>query len=116
MRIIVLFSMLVSVSVIAGTEYNCTFGKMVRKVMVQERAESGVSSEPTCEVLYDKTGEGATEVQSLWRANFNKSYCEEKAQEFVENKLKVNGWNCSIVTASSPKTPSEEAAKEVDPQ
>ncbi len=70
----------------------CTNGNLHRTVEV-------VYSDPgqpvPCEVLYNKPNAGTQE--SLWQANNEAGYCEDRAREFV-GKLEGMGWTCSAAT------------------
>ena len=59
--------------------------------------------EVPCEVTYDK-GEG---VQTLWRAEAQLGYCEEKAQAFTEKQAGW-GWSCVSDAGSADSVPSQE--------
>jgi hypothetical protein len=67
----------------------CTQDDLTRIVTI-------VYSEPgqptPCEVLYEKSSEG--DSMTLWRAQNQPGYCEERASEFVE-KLSQLGWSCT---------------------
>ena len=66
-----------------------------------------------CEVIYDKSGEGAGQ-HSLWRAGNQAGYCEAQAAAFLD-KLRDIGWSCEVAaTSEAPAAATEEpaAAKE----
>jgi len=67
----------------------CTHDQLTRRIEV-------VYTDPElalpCEVLYDKQNEGAH--STLWRAENNQGYCEEKARQLVQKHLSW-GWLCS---------------------
>ena len=71
----------------------CTFGELSRKIEV-------VYSDPgqpvPCEVIYDKSAEGA--IESLWQASNEAGYCEAKAASLIE-KLEGTGWDCGTDAA-----------------
>lgn len=73
----------------ANTE--CTNGKNTRNV---ELTSTNAQTKLPCEVHYKKTTEQAGHDQVLWQSANNLSYCESKAQAFVE-KLKGWGWTCT---------------------
>lgn len=84
----------------------CTQGSLVRSVeVVYEVPDHSVP----CEVIYDKTREGAG-IHSLWRASSEAGYCEAKAAAFVD-KLGAMGWDCSAAADSGagadPGAPAE---------
>ena len=72
----------------------CALGALSRSVEV-------VYSDPgqpvPCEVIYDKSGEGS--IETLWRANHEAGYCEEKAAALV-HKLESLGWQCGAAAGS----------------
>ena len=72
-----------------GAETACTYGDMVRRVVVM--TEPGVSV--PCEVHYFKDTEAPGENQVLWSATQQAGYCEEKARELIV-KLESSGWVC----------------------
>lgn len=67
----------------------CKNGDMVRRVKV------GANEGAACQVSYMKETEepGGTE-KVLWNAKQEASYCQDKADGFIE-KLKGMGWTCS---------------------
>lgn len=73
----------------SGSETVCKNGTMIRRVKV------GVGGEQRgCKVSYLKeTEEPQAGEKILWNAQQESSYCQEKAQGFVE-KLKGMGWSC----------------------
>ena len=83
--------LVISVGLLAGTAgadetYICTHGTQERIItIVYQDQEAKVP----CEVQYLK--EGVTET--LWSAQGQVGYCEEKAQALVE-KQRGWGWNC----------------------
>ena len=68
--------------------WSCSMGNDVRKVHIERPADAYVP----CEVVYRKLTEGV-EDQSLWNAQNDDSYCEEKANGFIA-KLEGWGWVC----------------------
>ena len=85
------------------TETQCTYGDMVRRVVIM--SEPGVSV--PCEVHYFKDTEAPGEDQVLWSASTQAGYCEERATEFIA-KLEGWGWNCaSDGAAAAPSEPTE---------
>ena len=81
----------------------CNQGSLVRSVEV---VYSGPSQTLPCEVIYDKTQEGAG-IHSLWRASNEAGYCEAQAAAFVE-KLGAMGWDCSA--AADPEAAADPGA------
>jgi len=82
----------------------CTYGDMVRRVVVM--TEPGVSV--PCEVHYFKDTEAPGEDQVLWSAAQQAGYCEEKAAGLVA-KLEGWGWDCGPSTPPAPAAPVESA-------
>jgi hypothetical protein len=66
----------------------CTMGDLTRSVEVVYTTPG--QSVP-CEVLYSKPTAGT--VESLWRANNETGYCENKAKQLINN-LADMGWQC----------------------
>lgn len=89
-----------------GAETACTYGDMVRRVVVM--SEPGVTV--PCEVHYFKDTEAPGEDQVLWSAASQAGYCEEKAAGLVA-KLEGWGWDCGTAT---PPPESEEPTGEVE--
>lgn len=71
--------------------FECIQGKNTRVV---ELTSTNAQTKLPCEVHYKKTTEQAGHDQVLWQSANNLSYCESKAQGFVE-KLKGWGWTCT---------------------
>ncbi len=69
----------------------CSNGKNTRTV---ELTSADAQTKLPCEVHYKKTTEQAGHDQMLWQSANNLSFCESKAQAFVE-KLKGWGWTCA---------------------
>lgn len=76
----------------ADEEYVCNNGDAKRMISVTYENDQ---AQVPCEVQYDK-GEGA---QTLWSAQSEVGFCENKASEFVE-KQESWGWSCEKVTQS----------------
>ena len=89
-KLTILF-LVISVGLLAGTAvadetYICTHGTQERIItIIYQDQEAKIP----CEVQYQK--EGVTET--LWSAQGQVGYCEEKAQAFVE-KQRGWGWSC----------------------
>jgi hypothetical protein len=100
-----LFLALPGLALAQGAETQCTYGDMVRRVVIM--TEPGVSV--PCEVHYFKDTEAPGEDQVLWSASQQAGYCEEKAAGLVA-KLEEWGWDCG---ATDPATPAAPAAPAV---
>lgn len=90
-----------------GAETACTYGDMVRRVVVM--SEPGVAV--PCEVHYFKDTEAPGEDQVLWSAASQAGYCEEKAAGLV-TKLEGWGWDCGAAAppaAAEAPEPAEDA-------
>ena len=83
---------------------HCTNGSLQRTVEV---VYSNPGQPVPCEVLYDKPSEGTQ--QSLWRANNEAGYCEDRAREFI-GRLEELGWACGAAGTDAPEEP--EASEE----
>ncbi|GLQ30814.1 hypothetical protein [Litoribrevibacter albus] len=75
---------------IAGDSYVCVNGDAERKISV-------VYTQPgftvPCEVVYEK----ASGMQTLWRAENEEGYCEEKAKAFAEKQASW-GFECNMMS------------------
>ena len=86
--------LLLQAPVLAAEEsYTCRNGENIRVIEV---VYANPNSPVPCEVNYDK-GAGAN---SLWRAQNQTGYCEEKAAAFVE-KHQGWGWQCEKAQAGN---------------
>ena len=86
----------------------CTQGALTRTVSVVY-ADPG---QPVpCEVLYEKPSEQQT--MTLWRADNEAGYCEDRAREFVQ-KLNSLGWDCTESAAVAEPEPVEEPEPATD--
>jgi hypothetical protein len=102
-----LFLALPGLALAQGAETQCTYGDMVRRVVIM--TEPGVSV--PCEVHYFKDTEAPGEDQVLWSASQQAGYCEEQAASLVA-KLEGWGWDCAATdpaTPAAPATPAEPA-------
>ncbi len=99
---IVLFSVLLSSSVLADDVYVCQHADSQRIISVVYTEEG---SKVPCEVTYEKS----TGSQVLWSAQGEEGYCEAKAMAFVE-KQRSWGWDCS--SNDDAADAAEEAAEE----
>lgn len=75
-------------SALANETYTCSNGDQKREISV---IHSSADANVPCEVNY--TREDGTS-QSLWQAQNEAGYCEEKAAAFAE-KQRGWGWECS---------------------
>ncbi|MGA7593967.1 MAG: hypothetical protein WCA64_02120 [Gallionella sp.] len=75
--------------------WTCKSGNNVREIDVQSQTPS---SPVPCSVVYKKTTEGAAD-QTLWTAENDAAYCEEKAKALAD-KLNASGWNCQEAAAA----------------
>lgn len=73
----------------------CTNGSLTRSIEV---VYSNPGQPVPCEVIYDKSAEGAGQ-HSLWRAGSEAGYCEAQAAAFVD-KLRSAGWTCDGTDAA----------------
>jgi hypothetical protein len=69
--------------------WSCSHGNDVREVHIERPTSSPVP----CSVEYRKLTEGV-EDQTLWNAENDDSYCDEKAEGFIA-KLESWGWVCT---------------------
>ena len=83
--LVLALSMLASVC-LADETYVCTYGQQERVISVVYQDQE---MKVPCEVRYEKDGTTAT----LWTAEHEVGYCEEKAQELVQ-KQREWGWIC----------------------
>lgn len=99
-----LFLALPGLTLAQGAETQCTYGDMVRRVVIM--TEPGVSV--PCEVHYFKDTEAPGEDQVLWSASQQAGYCEEKAAGLVA-KLEGWGWACGPTDPAAPAAPAAPA-------
>ncbi len=99
-----LFLTLPGLTLAQGAETQCTYGDMVRRVVIM--TEPGVSV--PCEVHYFKDTEAPGEDQVLWSASQQAGYCEEKAAGLVA-KLEGWGWDCGPTDPAAPAAPAAPA-------
>ena len=99
-----LFLVFPGLALAQGAETACTYGDMVRRVVVM--TEPGVSV--PCEVHYFKDTEAPGEDQVLWSAAQQAGYCEEQAAGLVA-KLEGWGWDCGPNTPPAPPEPADTA-------
>ena len=94
-----------------AAETACTYGDMVRRVVVM--TEPGVTV--PCEVHYFKDTEAPGDVEVLWSATEQAGYCDEKAAGLV-TKLEGWGWDCGPNTPPAPPEPDEPAEADEAPE
>jgi hypothetical protein len=88
----------------------CTNGGLTRSIEV---VYSDPGQSVPCEVIYNKSAEGAGQ-HSLWRAGSEAGYCEAQAAAFAD-KLRDLGWNCDSAASGTSGASGEsegEAAEE----
>lgn len=85
--------LMLATTVAADETYTCTYGPGERVISVVYQDQE---AKVPCEVQYQK--EGVTET--LWSAQDEVGYCEEKAKAFVE-KQRGWGWSCIETAAGS---------------
>ena len=104
-RLHALALLLIAVSSQGAAAVTCTSGDLIRRVTV-------VYDDPgqpvPCSVLYEKPGQGPS--QTLWSAQNEVGYCEDKAQGFV-TRLDALGWDCDNADPES-STPGADVAPE----
>lgn len=92
-----------SMSAQAGDVFHCAFGEQERVISVVYEVEGEVVP---CEVHYT-TADG---METPWSAQNEEGFCEEKAEEFVEQHRDW-GWRCDLLAADEsepePKPESE---------
>jgi len=79
--------LIVSCNVFAQQTYVCTRGETIRTIEVIYATEG---EQVPCKVVYTKQNKSKT----LWSANTQIGYCENKAQEFAQ-KQQGGGWICT---------------------
>ncbi len=72
------------------TKYTCNYQGLVRHV---EIAYEKPGFAVPCSVLYRKETEEPGVVKTLWTANNQAGYCEDKTSHFID-KLEGLGWTC----------------------
>lgn len=80
-------ALLVSPALLAGEAYVCQRGTLVRHISIDYANEGMVVP---CQVNYTRE-DGTT--QSLWSAQNDEGYCEQKVAEFAERQ-RGWGWDC----------------------
>lgn len=109
-RFIAITVMVAPVSALANT-WSCTHNNLIRTVSIEY---SDPDTAP-CAVNYTKETEGV-EMQTLWKAENDTTYCTEKAEGLVA-KLESWGWACSTDETAEPESkPAVEAAPVSEPE
>ena len=85
--------------------WSCRHNNDVREIHIVRSTADAVP----CSVVYKKLTEGV-EDQTLWTAENDANYCEEKAKAFVEKQI---GWGWTCVETIADKM-EEEAPAEAD--
>ena len=75
----------------AALKYECKNGNNLRRLEI--KFDDAATKVP-CKVEYTKETENPGVTQTLWNANADFNYCEEKASGFV-TKLEGMGWTCT---------------------
>ena len=88
---------LLSHLVLSDISYTCSNAGNSRQLDI---IYTNATAQPPCEVRYTKAGN--TEV--LWKADTEQGYCEQKANEFI-NQQESWGWRCTKHPLNSPETP-----------
>ena len=79
-----------SVQAAEKSQYTCTSGDLVRRVIVEV---GDLSTSLPCEVVYWKDKEAPGVRRVLWNAGSDAAYCDSKAAGLVD-KLSNAGWRC----------------------
>ena len=94
-----------------ANSWSCTHDDLIRTVEIEYSEDSATA----CNVNYTKATEGVG-VHSLWSAENDTFYCEEKAEGLVA-KLEGWGWVCAqSETEAEPAAEAEEAPAEESAQ
>ncbi len=109
-RFIAIAAIAAPTSALANT-WSCTHNDLTRTVEIEYSEDSATA----CNVNYTKETEGVG-AHSLWSAENDTSYCEEKAEGLVA-KLTSWGWDCTKsetevepeATEAAPAEPAAEA-------
>lgn len=90
-----------AVSVIAAgavaEEFQCQRGELVRRIEVRFADDA---DRLPCEVIYWRDSEAPGQPQSLWNAEHQLDYCQDRAREMVE-QLENAGWACAATPIGS---------------
>ena len=82
--------------------WSCRHDNDVREIHIVQETDAAVP----CSVVYKKLTEGV-EDQVLWTANNDASFCQEKAQAFVDKQI---GWGWTCVETIADETVTEESS------
>ena len=93
---------------VQADSWKCEYDSLIREVIIQRTTSSPVP----CQVVYKKPTEGIDD-QVVWSAEFEASYCEEKAADFVA-KLQSYGWSCIESTGGDENVPGDEGEGTID--
>ncbi len=86
--------------------WSCRHNNDVREIHIVRATSEAVP----CSVVYKKLTEGV-EDQTLWTAENDANYCEDKAKAFVEKQV---GWGWTCVETIADKMEEEAAPAEAD--
>ncbi len=76
--------------------WSCRHGDDVREIHIERDGDAPVP----CQVIYKKLTEGEAD-QTLWNAENDPNYCEDKARGFIEKQTGW-GWTCVETIADKP--------------
>ena len=77
----------------------CSQNGMTRQIVI---VYAHPGQDVPCEVVYEKPNRhNQIQTMTLWRADNEAGYCEQKAQEFAE-KLQSLGWQCKDENTAQP--------------
>ena len=92
-RLLIPAAVIASTGARANETTLCTFGQKERVISVIYQNQE---SKLPCEVHYKKNGK----TETLWAAQHNAGYCEEKAKAFIQKQTGW-GWKCSNTTSEN---------------
>lgn len=73
-------------------QYACLRESVIRLVYVEYYETAGA---PPCGVVYEKSPPEEMSKDVLWRSDYEKGFCEERARQLVED-LRAGGWKCGL--------------------
>lgn len=91
----------------ADEVYHCAFGPQERIISVVYLQEGEALP---CEVQYTKEGE----TETLWSATNEENYCEQQAQQFVEQHRDW-GWRCDAMPGADSAPKNGEVSESEEP-
>lgn len=91
----------------ADEVFHCAFGPQERIISVVYLQEGELLP---CEVQYTKEGE----TETLWSATNEENYCEQQAQDFVEQHRDW-GWRCDAMSGDESALESGELSESEEP-